>query len=99
MSLEKIASRQALTKEDIITAANELVDLEKQAADADAYGRQLAHEYVEDLVKQAESEEEEKEEEAEEKEEEKEKKMEKKSSDSELASAIDVLRKLGIVTK
>jgi Mg-chelatase subunit ChlI len=100
MSLTKIANREPLTKEDIIAAAEELVGLEKQAADADAYGRQMAHKYVDELVKQAEEEKKEEEEETEEEKKEreaKEKKMEKKSSDQELTSAIETLRKLGIV--
>jgi hypothetical protein len=105
MSLEKIAQKQALTKEDIVTAANELIELEKQAAEADAYGRQLAHQYVEELVKQAEEEaavEAKKEgepvaQEKKEKEGEKEKEVEKESSDKELLSAIETLRQLGIV--
>lgn len=105
MSLEKIAQKQSLTKEDIILAASELVDLEKQAADADAYGRELAHKYVAELVKQAEEEaavEAKKEgepvaQEKKEKEGEKEKEVEKESSDKELLSAIETLRTLGIV--
>jgi len=100
MSLEKIAQKQPLTKEDIISAATELVELEKQAAEADAYGRQLAHEYVEELVKQAEEEaeiEEIEEKKKEEEEEEEKKEEEKTSSDKELLSAIETLRQLGIV--
>ena len=54
MSLTKIANKEALSREDIIEAAYELDGLEKQAADADAYGRQMAHQYVEELVKEAE---------------------------------------------
>ena len=56
MSLTKIANHEVLTRVDIITAANELCDLEKQASDADAYGRKLAHLYVEELTKKAEEE-------------------------------------------
>jgi ribosomal protein L12E/L44/L45/RPP1/RPP2 len=104
MSLEKIASKQSLTKEDIVSAANELIELEKQAADADAYGRELAHKYVEELVKQANEEsvaaEAKKEGETvaeEKKEEEKKEEAEKTSSDKELLSAIATLRQLGIV--
>ena len=52
MSLEKIANNEALTKEDMIAAAHEYVVLEKQASDADAYGRQCAHEYVEKLAEE-----------------------------------------------
>lgn len=101
MSLEKIAQKQPLTKEDIISAATELVELEKQAAEADAYGRQLAHQYVEELVKQAEEEakveETKAEEKKEEKKEEEKKEEEKTSSDKEILSAIETLRQLGIV--
>ena len=97
MSLEKIANRQALTKDDIITAANELVDLEKQAADADAYGRQLAHEYVEKLAADSEEEKEEEEEGEEKEDEKKEKKMEKKSADAELLAAVEALKTLGVI--
>ena len=98
MSLEKIASKVSLTKEDIVLAANELVELEKQAADADAYGRDLAHKYVEELVKQAEEEENEETEEEKKEREAKEKMVEKTSSDKELLSAVETLRKLGIVS-
>jgi len=99
MSLEKIANKQALTKEDIIAAADELVQLEKQAADADAYGRELAHKYVEEMTKKAEEEKEEEEKKEEEEEEKEEEEEEKKSSDSDLGKAIETLRKLGIVKK
>ena len=57
MSLTKIANHEVLSRTDMINAAAELSDLEKQASDADAYGRQLAHTYVEELIKQAEEEE------------------------------------------
>ena len=109
MSLEKIANKQSLTKEDIVVAAQELMDLEKQAADADAYGRQLAHKYVAELVKQAEEEvaveakkEGEtvaKEKKENEKKEDEKKEEEKISSDKELVSAIETLRKIGIIGK
>lgn len=101
MSLEKIANHESLSKDDIIAAANELVELEKQAADADAYGRELAHQYVAELVKQAE--EDEKASEVKEEEEKKKKEMEKKegeekkSSDAALEKAIETLRKSGII--
>lgn len=97
MSLEKIANKQALTKEDIIMAANEYAELEKQAADADAYGRDLAHKYVEELVKKAEEEKPEETEEEKKEREQKEKSMEKKSSDVDMTAAIEALRTLGIV--
>ena len=106
MSLEKIANRQPLQKEDMIAAANELIELEKNAAEADAYGRELAHKYVDELVKQAEEEkkieaeakkEGEMTEEEKKEKEMKEKEVEKKASDSELLSAIETLRQLGIV--
>jgi len=50
MSLEKIADNVALTKGDMIKAAHEYIQLEKEASDADAYGRALAHQYVEKLA-------------------------------------------------
>jgi len=56
MSLEKIANKESLTRSDVVQAAEELVDFEKQAAAADQYGRNLAHAYVEELVKEAEEE-------------------------------------------
>lgn len=82
MSLEKIAARQPLSKEDIIAAANEYVELEKQAADADAFGRELAHKYVVELEKKA----------SEEKVE-----VEKVAEDKELQSALDLLRNLKVI--
>ena len=45
-ALEKIANNQPLSKADIIAAASEYVELEKQAVEADAQGRQEAHDYV-----------------------------------------------------
>ena len=57
MSLEKIAANQPLTREDVVAAAYELAGLEKEANDADAQGRQMAHEYFDGLVKQAAAEE------------------------------------------
>jgi len=56
MSLTKIANKEALSREDIIEAAVELDGIEKQAAEADAEGRELAHAYVEEMVKKAEDE-------------------------------------------
>ena len=101
MSLEKVANREALTKEDIITAANELFDLEKQASDADAYGRQLAHDYVNELVKQAEEEKKEDEDKMKVKKEAKKEgeseEMEEAEKKAEFLGAMDTLRKLGIV--
>jgi len=44
--LEKIANNQPLSREDIISAAAEYIDLEKQAALADAAGREDAHNFV-----------------------------------------------------
>lgn len=46
-ALEKIANKQPLSREDVINAAYEYVDLEKQAAEADAQGRADAHALVE----------------------------------------------------
>jgi hypothetical protein len=56
--LEKIASGKALTKTDIIGAAVELIELEKQAAAAEEQGRQDARElvqFVSGIEKQAEA--------------------------------------------
>jgi hypothetical protein len=44
--LEKIASNANLSRTDIVAAARELAEIEKNAADAEAYGRQQAHEYI-----------------------------------------------------
>jgi len=56
--LEKIANMQQLTREDIVGAAYELVDFQKQAELADQSGREAAHEMVELLSKVAEGSEE-----------------------------------------
>lgn len=56
--LEKIANKQQLTRDDIIGAAYELVEFQKQAADADAEGRQAAQNLVELMQKVAEESEE-----------------------------------------
>ena len=108
MSLEKIASNESLSNDDIINAAVEYAELEKQAADADAYGRSVARAYFAELVKQAEAmektEEEKKAEEKkkadeekkkadEEKKAEEKKEEEKTASDKELAAALDIIRK------
>ena len=102
MSLEKIANRQQLSKQDIVSAAHELFDLEKQAAEADAYGRNLAHELVKQAADEAPAEETEEETEEEKAEKEKEaakkkKEAEKKSSDTALEGAIEVLKKAGVI--
>lgn len=75
--LEKIANNQQLNRDDIIGAAYELIEFQKQAADAEAEGRQAAQNLVELMQKVAEdaapaegTEEEKKEEAAEEKKEE-----------------------------
>ena len=107
MSLEKIASKQELSKADVIAAAHEALAFEKEAALADQAGREAAHEYVEALLqKQAEAEskeEAEKEEKARTEKEEKDKaeKMEKKSSNAaaEISAAVEVLRAHGILNK
>jgi hypothetical protein len=52
--LEKVAANQPLSREDIIGAAYELIDLEKQANDAEAQGRADAHAFVELMSKIAE---------------------------------------------
>jgi hypothetical protein len=46
-ALEKIANKQPLSREDVVNAAYEYADLEKQAADAEAQGRADAHSLVE----------------------------------------------------
>jgi hypothetical protein len=52
--LQKIASGLALTEDDIIGAAEQVLDFEKEAAQADAEGRELAHQYYqEEMAKQA----------------------------------------------
>lgn len=56
MSLEKIANHQELSKADIIAAAHEVLQFEKEAALADRDGRDAAHEFVDGLVKKAEDE-------------------------------------------
>jgi hypothetical protein len=98
MSLEKIANRQQLSKQDIVAAAHELFELEKQAAEADAYGRSLAHELVKQAADEAPAEETEEEKAEKEKEAAKKKKeAEKKSSDTALEGAIEVLKKAGVI--
>jgi len=52
--LEKIASMQKLSKDDIIGAARELVEFNKQAADAEEQGREAARNLVELFQKVAE---------------------------------------------
>ena len=110
MSLTKIANHEVLSRTDMINAAAELSDLEKQASDADAYGRQLAHTYVEELIKQAE-EEEAKEKDEKEKEEKtkaeakkegesmkkEEEEKEKTSANNEIAAAIAVFKKYNLI--
>ena len=99
--LDKIAAKLPLSKEDMVKAASEYVELAKQAEEADAYGRQEARNYFNTLVKQAE--EETAEEEAEEKKkgkdnkEEEEEETEKKASDTALAKAVAVLVKAGVI--
>jgi hypothetical protein len=99
--LDKIAAAQPLTKEDIVKAATEYVELAKQAEDADAYGRQKAHEYFDSLVKKAaeesvEKEMEEKNKGKDNKKEEKEEK-EKTASDASITKAVDILVKAGVI--
>lgn len=55
--LEKIANKQPLSRTDIIAAATQVLELEKQAEEADAQGRAEAHAFVELLTKIAEGEE------------------------------------------
>lgn len=51
--LEKIAKKQPVSRKEIISAAHELADLEKQAADAEEEGRQQARDLVELMNKVA----------------------------------------------
>lgn len=86
--LEKIANNQPLTKDDIIGAAYELVEFQKQAEFADAEGREAAQNLVE-LMKMAQGDTEEKEEKAEEKTEEE--GEEKEASDNDAQQKIAAL--------
>ena len=65
--LEKLANKQAVSRKEIISAAYELLDLEKQASDAEEEGRQQARDLVALMTKIAEGEEAAKEETEEEK--------------------------------
>jgi hypothetical protein len=105
--LTKIANQQPLTKEDMVKAATEYVELSKLAEEADAFGRQQARDYFAKLVKQAQEEEEEEEEEEDEKKK-KEKPVEKEkkasddttvkvASDKAIEKAVDVLVKAGVI--
>jgi hypothetical protein len=100
-ALDKIANKQPLTREDMVKAANEYVELSKQAEEADAFGRQKAHEYFDSLVKQAaeemESEEEKDEEEKKGKKKAEKEEGEKTASDESIEKAVAVLVKAGIV--
>jgi len=49
-ALEKIANKQLLSREDIVNAAAEYVQLEKDAEEADAQGRQDAHDFIDLLA-------------------------------------------------
>jgi hypothetical protein len=79
--LEKIASKEKLTRGDIIGAAYELIDLQKQAEYAEEAGRQEARDLVEFLTKVAEGDGEETEEEKKKREEEEETAAEKKKEE------------------
>lgn len=100
-ALDKIAALKPLQREDIVAAAQEYVELQKQASDADAYGREEARKYFAGLVKQAEEEskaemkKEEKDEEK--KEDKKEKETEKKASDEAVAKAVQFLVAKGVI--
>jgi len=88
--LDKIANNESLSRRDIISAAYEYVDLEKQAEDADAAGRadaQLA--FAEELEKQAEDLEEEEFEENE--------KVAQLLKDPEVVAATKVLKAKGVI--
>jgi len=94
--LEKIANREKLTKDDIIGAANELIEFNKQAAIAEEEGREAANNLVDFLVKvsqeseedkEGESDEEEMEESAEEKKKENEKEEAGETKESQLKIA------------
>jgi hypothetical protein len=50
--LEKIASNQPLTRSDIVLGAQQYLEVEKLAAEADAEGRALAHQAVEEAMAQ-----------------------------------------------
>ena len=50
--LEKIANKQALTRDDIVLGANQYLEVEKLAAQADAEGRELAHMAVAEAMEQ-----------------------------------------------
>ena len=50
--LEKIASNQPLTREDIVVGAMQYLEVEKLAAEADAEGRALAHQAVAEAMEQ-----------------------------------------------
>lgn len=54
--LEKISEKLPLSKTDIVTAAQEFVTLEKNAADADEAGRKAARDFIASITKQAEGE-------------------------------------------
>jgi len=84
MSLEKIANNESLTREDMVKAASEYVELEKQAANAEEIGREAARE---DFAKKAE----------EEKPAEAPAETPKESPEAEkVASAIETLKKYGV---
>jgi hypothetical protein len=86
--LDKIASRQPLSREDIIGAAYEYQAFEKAAADADAEGREEAHALVELLTKVAEESEEKKDDEEEKTETEKKKEEEEEEGEEEKVSSL-----------
>ena len=50
--LEKIANKQPLTRDDIVLGANQYLEVEKLAAQADAEGRELAHMAVAEAMEQ-----------------------------------------------
>jgi len=105
--LDKIASMQKMTKDDIIGAAYELVDFNKQAADAEEQGREAARNLVELMSKVAEesaecetaAEEaaEEKEEETEEGEKEANLKIASLMSDPDVVQSVKILKSKGLL--
>jgi len=81
--LEKIASNQPLTRDDIIGAAHELVEFNKQASLAEEQGREAAQNLVELMQKVAEEATEEKEEKTEEEEKAEDESKEEEASEKE----------------
>lgn len=94
--LEKIAENKNLSRQDIINAAIELVEFQKEAANVEEQARQHARDLVKQAQEEAEEEKEEGEEEEKDEEEEKEEEGEKKVAsllqDKSVVNAIKVLK-------